>query len=206
MKEYINNINGITYKLTMEEVLYPQAQVILQAINKTPCTEIKDGYRIQIGFSCFILSKNADDDYTVVTCDYTKNPFKDTTEDLTYALIIQLEQVDVLKTYKVSGKPVRYYDKIVVAKNALDKQYLSMQRFADLGESGWCVEGAKIDENGNFAIDETKEYETCYAFQLLNSRPCLVKALMLPNNYIVVVDRYDIIEILDENNQSVMDE
>ncbi|MEE0264398.1 MAG: hypothetical protein UD936_02130 [Acutalibacteraceae bacterium] len=206
MKTYTNKINGIVYRITVEEVLYSQAQVLFNAINRIPCDEIKDGYKIQIGFSLYILVKNSDDDYTVVVGDYTKNPFKDTTEDLTLAFGIQFQQFDILRTYKIAGEAVRFDDKIVVAKGALDKEAISLQRFADLGESGWCVEGIGVDENGNFVSEETREYESYYAFELLNIRPCLVEILLLPYNYMVIVNGDDVVEILNEQNQSVMGE
>lgn len=204
MKAYTNRINGITYRIAVEEVLYPQAQVLFQAINKIPNDKINDGYKIEIGFSVFIFVKNANDDYTIVACDYTKNPFKDTTKDLTLALGIQFQQLDILKQYKLVGEDVRFDDKIVVAKNALDKPHISLQRFTDLGKSGWCVDALSFDENGKAVFEKAEGYESYYAYQLLNIRPALIKILPLPYNYIVVFKDDDIVEILNEQNQSLI--
>ena len=60
MKTYINKINGISYRISMEEILYSQAKTLFHAIETIPYEKIRDGYKIEIGFSVFILVKNFD--------------------------------------------------------------------------------------------------------------------------------------------------
>ena len=52
-------------------------------------------------------------------------------------------------------------------------------------------------------VDAT-EYESIYAYQLLNIRPSILKVLMLPYDYIVVIDGEDIIELLNEKDESII--
>ena len=206
MKTYSYKINDISYRFTVEEVLLSQIKPLLGTINMTPLEKIKDGYKIQVGFSLFILRKNADNSYTILVPDYTKNPFEDTTEDLTLALGIQFEQLDILNSYKISATDVRFDDKIVVAKNALNSEHLTMQRFADLDGSGWCIYAVATDENGTLVSTKAEGYESCYAFQLLRLRYSLVKLLPLPYNYMAIIKGDEILDILNENNESVCTE
>ncbi len=206
MKTYINKINGISYKISVEEILYSQAETLFHAIKAIPYERIKDGFKIEIGFSIFILVKNFDDEYTIVVPDYTTNPFIDTTRDLTISLGIQFEQIDILKLYNVIGKSVRYDDKLAVAKNALNKEYICLQRFSDLGESGWCINEITLDKNGKFLSKTADEYESYYAYQLLKIRPALIKFLLLPYDYIVIVKNDDILDILNEKDESIIED
>lgn len=205
MKTYINKLNGIFYKINVEEILYSQAELLFHAIKAIPYERIKDGFKIEIGFSVFILIKNADDEYTIVAPDYTTDPFTDTTQDLTVSLGIQFEQVDILKQYNIIGKNVRYDDKLAVAKNALDKEYICLQRFTDLGESGWCINEIALDENGKFSSKTAYEYESYYAYQLLKIRPSLIKFMLLPYDYIVIVKNDDVLDILNEKDESIIE-
>ena len=203
MKTYIKEINGISYRLALEEELYTQALILLSEIEKIGDT-VRDGYKIQIGFTVFTLNKQSHNEYTIAAPDYMKNPFNDTTTDLTLAVGIQFQQLDILKTCGVVGESVRFDDKIAVADNALNKEYISMQRFSDLGESGWCIEGLEKDKNGSFNCVSASEYKPYYAYQLLSIRPSLVWCLLLPYGYMVVFSGENILEILNENNESLL--
>ena len=60
------------------------------------------------------------------------------------------------------------------------------------------------NKDGKFSNVDTTEYESIYAYQLLNIRPSVLKALMLPYDYIVVIDEDDIIELLNEKDESII--
>ena len=203
MKTYTNEINGIKFKFSVEESLYPQTQALLQAIKTIPQGKLRNGFKIEIGFSVFILVETAEG-YNIIVPDYTKSPFSETTEDLTIALWIQLEQTDLLRLYNLTGEPIRFDDKIVVAKNVLHENQISLQRFSDLGESGWCVNAIEKNENGKFLNVTANDYESLYVYQLLKIRPSLIKALVLPYEYIVVFEGDTIIEILNEQDESIV--
>lgn len=205
MRTYSSNINGITFSVCVEESLYPQVQTLFQVIKNIPPENIKNGYKIEIGFSVFILIKNGND-YCIVVPDYTRSPFYDNTEDLTIALWVQLEQTELLRLYNVEGEAVRFDDEIIVAENAFQDNLISMQRFSDFGKgvSGWCIERIEKSDDGQFHNLSTIEYKSYYVYQLLKIRPALIKALVLPYGFIVVFEGDNIIEILNEQNDSII--
>ena len=188
MNTYTKEINGIKYTIKVDDMLYFQSQALWRAISDIPVGRLKDGFKIQIGFSLYILQK-AISGYCIVTPDYEPTPFLKVTEDLTLAFWIQMEQLD---------------DKIAVAKGSIVKPKICLQRFRDLGGSGWCVNEIFQNKDGKFSNVDTTEYESIYAYQLLNIRPSVLKALMLPYDYIVVIDGDDIIELLNEKDESII--
>ena len=52
---------------------------------------------------------------------------------------------------------------------------------------------------------DTEEYEMIYAYQLLSLRPSILSVLFLPYDYIVVFNDDECVEILDENNNSIIE-
>lgn len=203
MNVYIKEINGIKYNIKAEEVLFFQSQALWKAIQSVPVNELKEGYKLEIGFSLYIL-QNADDGYNIVVPDYTTSPFLETTDDLTLAFLIQMEQIKVLQEYNISGDRIRFDDEIIVAKDALLKSTICLQRFKGLRGSGWCINEIKQDNDGKFENVETNEYEVIYAYQLLALRPALLSVLLLPYDYMAIFNENDCIEILNEKNQSVI--
>ena len=203
MTTYTKEINGIKYTIKVEDMLYFQSQVLWRAIYDIPVDRLKDGFKIQVGFSLYVLRKMASG-YCIVTPNYETTPFLEFTEDLTLAFLIQMEQLETLRKYRINGETIRFDDEIAVAKGSLVKPKICLQRFRDLGGSGWCVNEIMQNKNGQFLNVDTSEYESIYAYQLLNIRPSILKLLMLPYDYIVVIDENDIIEILNEKDKSIV--
>lgn len=189
---YTEEINGIRYRFSSEEVLRPLAEPLLEAIGQIPEEILKDGFRIEAGFSTFSLSEH-DGGYDIAAPDYTDDPFTVLTTDLTMALLIQFKQVAFLKRQGVMGQTVHYYDKLAVAKGALESSTISIHRYDDLGGSGWSVDLYTVDDNGKAVPVESEEYEAVYAYELINKRPELVDALALPYGYIVVYNGSEVI-------------
>ena len=52
--------------------------------------------------------------------------------------------------------------------------------------SGWCIEAIEEKSDGIFQTIEAKDYETIYAYQLLQKRLSLIIVLVLPYEYIVI--------------------
>lgn len=189
--------------MKVDDALYFQSQLLWKTIQDIPADEIKDGFKIEIGFSLYILQKS-ESGYDVVVPDYESTPFPEFTEDLTLAFLIQMEQIELLQKYRINGDSVRFDDEIAVAKGSIDKPKICMQRFRELGGSGWCLNEISQSEDGSFSNVETDEYESIYAYQLLNMRHPLLKVLMLPYDYFIVFDGDDIVEILNENDESIL--
>lgn len=110
----------------------------------------------------------------------------------------------MLQKYRINGDSIRFNDEIAVAKGSIDKPKICMQRFRELGGSGWCLNEISQSEDGSFSNVETDEYESIYAYQLLSLRPSLLKVLMLPYDYFIVFEDDDIVEILNENDESIL--
>ncbi|PGE43449.1 hypothetical protein COM53_27010 [Bacillus toyonensis] len=195
MKTIVKNIGGKNILATAEEHLSPQIEKLLYLLIKVEYNKLVDGFSIQAGWSIFVLSKR-EDGYHIIAPDYTKNPFKDTTEDLTIALWVQLEQVHCLRQLNIDGEMIRFSDKIVTAKNVLQLDEIYLQRAEDCekGDSGWYIG----------PVDETEgELEAFYAYQLLKIRPSIIQVLALPYEYLVVFERDKIKAILDDNDLDV---
>lgn len=203
MNTYIKEINGIKYIIKVDDMLYFQSQLLWKTIYDIPVNKLKDGFKIEIGFSLYILQKS-EIGYYVVSPNYESTPFSEITEDLTLAFWIQMEQLELLQKYHISGEAIRFDDEIAVAKGSMVKPKICLQRFRDLGGSGWCVNEISQSEDGKFSNAKTREYESIYAYQLVNIRPSLLKILMLPYDYIIVFDGDDIAEILNENDESIL--
>ena len=103
MNTYTKEINGIKYTIKVDDMLYFQSQALWRAISDIPVGRLKDGFKIQIGFSLYILQK-AISGYCIVTPDYEPTPFLKVTEDLTLAFWIQMEQLDMLQKYHINGE------------------------------------------------------------------------------------------------------
>lgn len=200
---YTEEINGINFTFSADEALRPFAEPLLEAIEYIPAEKIKDGFRIRAGFSTFMLSEHGIG-FDIAAPDYTDDPLTVLTTDLTLALHVQYRQVLLLHKYGIVGKAIHFYDKIAVAKGALEKELVSMQRFAELGGSGWSVETFTLDEDGTARPVEAEDYEAVYAYELISRRPELIDALCLPDGYIAVYRGKELIELLDDNNESVM--
>ena len=200
MKTYRNSINGITFIAAAEEKLYPQVQILFQSIEEVPFENIKNGYLLEIGFTVFTLVEK-DGVYIIFAPDYKNNPFTDTVEDLTAALRIQSQQIDLLKSYNIKWENIRFDDKIIVAKNALQENHIFMQRNSDCnkGDSGWCVKSVDNDET-----DDADNYEAFYVYQLLELRPELLKVLAFPYDYIIVFEGDVLKAILNEQDEDIM--
>jgi hypothetical protein len=194
LQVFEKDIAGNVFSVKAEAALQPQANTLFQIIEEIPAERIKDGFRIEAGFTMFTLSKSGNT-YCVKAPDYSKNPLIDFTDDLTLAMWVQLEQTHFLRKYGITGESVKFSDRITVAKAALNERKINMQRFADRseGDSGWCIEST----SSGVTADAADNYEAFYAYRLLILRPALVKVLALPSEYIAVFDGDDIKAILD---------
>ena len=200
MKIFSCEINGVNFSAKAEEPLYPQLQTLFQLIESIPPHEIKNGYRLEAGFTTFTFVEKTGV-YQIMAPDFQKNPLADVTDDLTLALWVQLEQIHLLHTYNIGGETTRFFDKIIVVKQALNESDISLQRFSNCskGDSGWCIESVK-----NRGSNNANDYESYYAYQLLKLRPELIKVLALPCEYLVVFSGNNIKAILNEKNENLV--
>lgn len=203
METYTEEINGIRYTFSSEESLRPFAEPLLEAIEYIPPDRIRDGFKIRAGFSTFMLSEHGGG-FDIAAPDYTDDPFVALTTDLTLALLIQYEQVKLLRKYGIEGKAAHFSEKMAVAKGSLSSEYIYMHRIPELGSSGWVVERLDIKDNA-FAVPEgEKEYETIRTYELLDLRPALLDALALPDDHYAVFRGNELIELMDGDMKSLL--
>ena len=200
---YNEEINGIRYTFSSEEELRPFAEPLLEAVEHIPTMRLKDGFRIRAGFSTFLLSEH-NGGFDIAAPDYTDDPLTTLTTDLTLALHVQYRQVLLLHRYGIVGKAIHFYDKIAVAKGALDNDLITLQRFEELGGSGWVIEKFSLHEKGEAVPEEAEEYETIFSYELITRRPALMDVLSLPDGFLAVFNGEDIIDIIDDKGESLM--
>lgn len=196
MKTTIKNIGSKKIIAKAEETLSFEMEKLFYLLS-TVENKIVDGFAVQIGWSIFILSER-EDGYHVLVPDYTKNPFQDTTDDLTIALWVQLEQVHCVRQLNLESVTTKFNDKIVIAKNVLQLDEIYLQRSSDCDEddSGWYI--GPVNE-----ADETGELEAISAYELLKIRPSIIQVLSLPYEYVAVFEKDNIKAILDENDINI---
>ncbi|MGC4378119.1 hypothetical protein WD019_14520 [Fictibacillus sp. Mic-4] len=194
MKKFVQTIGDKKMIIEAEEHLNFQVDNLFKTLSKIDSSKLKDGFSIQVGWSVFFLSEK-EDGFHLIAPDYTKNPFQDTTDDLTIPLWVQLEQVHCLRKLNIPGETIKFSDKIVTAKNVLQLDDIYLQRSSDCekGDSGWYI-GPVNDE------DETEELEAFYAYQLLKIRPSIIQALALPYEYMVIFEKDEIKAVLNDQD------
>lgn len=192
------NIGGKLFRVNSEEYLREQAEALLEIIGNIESSKLKDRFKVQVGWSIFTIVEDSAG-FNIVAPDYSRNPFCESTDDLTISLWIQLEQGTLLNKLKLDGEMISFQDKIVCAKGvlSLDNIYLERSKEYEKGDSGWYI--GPVDES--IATDELESY---YAYQLLKIRPAIIKTLVLPNGYMAVLDKDELKAVLDENDIDVL--
>lgn len=169
----------------------------LKIVNVLPSKErIRDGLLLQIGFSIYKIDRLNTDQFRIISVNYETNPFTEFTDDLTLALWIQSEQSRLAKELKIEAYEIRFDEKIVLAKGVFESDHYFLQRqdTDKKGDSGWFV---------GYQNQDTDDFLGMYAFEILKKNPNLIKALILPADYLVVVNRGVIQAILNEQDEEV---
>lgn len=203
MKEITKTIHGKVFAAKAEEKLHFLLEPLFSAIENIPAEKLVNGFKIQAAFSVYTLEET-ENGFDILVPDY-KNALK-LTDDLTGALLVQYEQVMLLRMCAAQGENIRYDDVVLVAKGALGKDDICMQRFSDLGGSGWCINDIAFDEEGKAYMPDAEDYESLYAYQLILLRPELMKMLLLPYGYLVVFSGSDVADILNDKGESLLDD
>jgi hypothetical protein len=192
------NIGGKLFRVNSEKYLKKQAEALLEIIGNIESSKLKDKFKVQVGWGIFTIVEDSNG-FNIVAPDYSRNPFSESTEDLTISLWIQLEQGTLLNKLKLDGEMISFQDKIVCTKGvlSLDNIYLERSKEYEKGDSGWYI--GSVDES--IATDELEAY---YAYQLLKIRPSIIKTLVLPNGYMAVLDKDELKAVLDENDMDVL--
>lgn len=186
--------NGLIFYGTFSEGLFEEW---LKIVNVLPSKErIRDGLLLQIGFGIYKIVRLNTDQFRIISVNYETNPFTEFTDDLTLALWIQSEQSRLAKELKIEASEIRFDEKIVLAKGVFESDHYFLQRqdTDKKGDSGWFV---------GYQNQDTDDFVGMYAFEILKKNPKLIKALILPADYLVVVNRGVIQAILNEQDEEV---
>ncbi|WP_026677436.1 immunity protein Imm33 domain-containing protein [Fictibacillus gelatini] len=194
MKKFIRTIENKNIIIQAEGQLDFQVNHLFNILSKVDKSKLIDGFSLQIGWSVFFLTQK-EDGYHVAAPDFAKNPFQDMTEDLTIPLWIQFKQIHFLQKLNLHGETVKFSDKIIAARKALQYDNLFLQRSSgcEKGDSGWYIGPVDYEV-------ETEELEAFYAYQLLKWRPALIQVLALPFEYMVVFEKDEIKAVLDDQD------
>ncbi|WP_061995266.1 hypothetical protein [Clostridium sp. ATCC 25772] len=192
------NIGGKLFKVTSEEHLSKQAEAIIEVIGNIELNKLKDNFKVQVGWSIFKVVEDSEG-FNIIAPDYNRNPFTESTDDLTISLWVQLEQSILLNKLNLDGEMISFQDKVVCSKGVLklDKIYLERSKEHEKYDSGWYI--GPVDET--IATDELEAY---YAYQLLKIRPSIIKTLALPSGYMAILEKDELKAVLDENDIDVL--
>ena len=159
-------------------------------------SDLKNELLFQIGFSIYKLIEIEKQQFRLVSIDFEADPFKDVTEDLTIALWIQSEQANFAKELQINPSEIRFDDKILIAKGVFEDEhaYLQRQNTQSQRDSGWFM---------GYQRQDNEEFVGIYAFELLKWNPKLIKVLVLPTDYLVIVNDGEIHTILNDSDEEI---
>ena len=154
-------------------------------------SDLKNELLFQVGFSIYKLIEVDKEQFRLVSIDYEANPFKDFTEDLTIALWIQSEQASLAKELQINPSQTRFDDKLLIAKGVFEDEhsYLQRQNTQSQRDSCWFMVYQRQDN---------EDFVGIHAFELLKWNPKLIKVLVLPTDYLVIVNDGEILSILND--------
>jgi hypothetical protein len=201
MTDFSRLIAGRRIIVSCHENLSSQAESLLDFIQgiSEKNGELKDGTKIQIGWSVLTLKeKDGGLDLIVYEPDFAGNPLEELREGAFFTLLVLAQQNSVLNKLKMEGVPALFYGKVVYAKGVLDQEKIYLERSRDVSksDSGWYV-GSVEDKSSE------PELEAGYVYQLLQRRPETMSALTLPEGYLAIFTGNHIDAIVNEENQNI---
>lgn len=186
--------NGFIFYGKFSEGLF-QEWLKITTILASKC-DLQNELLFQVGFSIYKLIEVKKQQFRIVSIDYEANPFKDFTEDLTVALWIQSEQASLTKELQINPSEIRFDDKILIAKGVFEDEhaYLQRQNTQSQRDSGWFM---------GYQRQDNEDFVGIHAFELLKWNPKLIKVLVLPTDYLVIVNDGEIHSILNDCDEEI---
>jgi len=197
MKSFQRTIDGVRYTARAEEELAGQVDGVFTLLEALDPGKLRNGFVISMPWAPLILAGDGEG-YALTSPDFSRDPLAETTDDLSILLWVLVEQSRLLRQAGVDGAGVAFDDKVVMADGVLSEPDVYLERTADAphGDSGWYV--------GPTDRRQVDEYRSCYAFELLRSRPGLIQALAFPPGFLLVFDGDSIKAILDPNDENLL--
>ncbi len=158
------------------------------------------------GWAFFYLVERKDDKgekfWVLQTTDYTKDPSKDRTDDLTTSLVIQNMQVEAVQVAKTVPEGCTYRDTVLVLKEAInaDGVYMNRNEASKDGDSGWYF-GLLDDPNeDNHTSDD---YEKMPSYKLMGFLPEAMRVLQLPVGTVAVFQDKKLTALVDKDDKAM---
>lgn len=199
LKKEINNKNII---IKCEESLKDQGNWLLSVFEKEVADKICDDFKVQVGFTMYIF-KDKGEFFEVIIPDYAKDPFKDTTDNISISLILQFQLNDTVKKLDVNYEDVAFDDELLLLTKARNSDNIYLERYKDYnkGQSGWYIGAINMTED--MPRPEKGDIEHIAVCDILKFRPDLLKLLALPKGYIITILHNEIVEIMDGDSKIV---
>lgn len=201
--KYTYNINGKMISLSCREEWKPTADFFAGILREEEKEggALEDGSIIQIGWGFYKVVKG-ERTWELVTFDYTGDPFTGTEEDLSLSMRIFHEQTEILNRAGVGAVTTSFQDTMLIKRTAMKAPTVYLQRLEPVGEgdSGWYM--GVIGEEGS---DDPADYERICTYRLLSFCEAALALMPLPLGTIGLIERGRLVEVVDENNNSLVD-
>ncbi|MEJ0085043.1 MAG: hypothetical protein WDO72_05150 [Pseudomonadota bacterium] len=159
-----------------------------------------DGASFEIGWSNFLLRKQPDGSLLVCEPDFTSDPFKAVSEDVSRSLTVLTAQIDLLRVVDLKAEPCRFDQTLVVRKGTLEQRHVFARRQQpSRSDSGWYL-GPTDSPFGKPAAADLEEMPL---YSLMNRRPQILLALALPVGCMVVWDGPAISTLLNPEGRNL---
>lgn len=165
-----------------------------------------DGKRVQLGWSTLVLRRQQDMTLLVYEPNFMNDPLTEEMPGATYTLKVQSAQVEFADRAKVTPLVTAFQEKIVIERGCLSSNKIYMSRVTpsrENNDSGWFI-GAQKCVGIASDSEADVELDAIYAFELLRARPALLPTLILPSEFMVMVEGDGIVGVINANNETVM--
>lgn len=161
---------------------------------------LQDGKLLQIGWNYFRVVENQGQ-YQLLALDYTKNPFQDSTPDLSLALSYLEQQYDAVNRAGIQPLETTFQDTLIVETGALraDRIYMIRDSEPENGDSGWTCTSVFFSRPSSL-----EDYAKAYTYQLRKFCEQAIQILHFPVGTIAVFEQGWLMEAVGENNKKLL--
>jgi len=199
MMVFNRDIMGKRIQGTADRTLASQMEWLFDVFEQIDVPKWVDGFCFQVGWMLYVLREKEAKCFVLEAPDVDNNPFTDRTEDLTTALRVNFVQGQCLQLFDVGGASVRFDDKIIVANGVFDcdRVYLHRTESGEPGDSGWYI--------GPVSDSEPTDFSAIYVYELLRVKQAFMRALLLPDDYMVIFDGDTVTDVVNADNVNVLE-
>lgn len=203
MSKHTIQVGDIALSLQCADALDRQGESALRSLQGLAGKGkgLTDGLRVRMGWSMFTLKKQGNE-LAVCEPDFAGNALQGVRPDVTLTLQVLALQASLLHKLRLRDRSTdtRFEDTLTCARGCLADDDLYLRRGKPTpGDSGWYLGSVRGAERG----DDPSLFETLYVYQLVQKRKGLLQALLLPEDYMVVFQRDQVVSVFDPSNTEV---